>query len=111
MTCRRGGRVIRWFNRAGNPIPTSEAEKELAKDRTVRSTELSDGTWVSKVFLALDHRHFGNGPPLLYETAVFASRTELGMRNLLEMHRYSTEAEAISGHEAAVQRLAGERER
>jgi len=32
--------------------------------------------WVSTVFLCLDHNHFGNGPPDLFETMIFRDANE-----------------------------------
>ena len=49
---------------------------------------------VSTVFLALDHRFMGGGPPLVYETMVFG----LADFDDRECERYSTRADAIAGH-------------
>jgi hypothetical protein len=38
----------------------------------VKQDVIEDGNiGISTVFLGLDHRHFGDGPPLLFETMVF----------------------------------------
>jgi hypothetical protein len=37
----------------------------------VAYTELDDDRYVSTVFLGLDHRLFGDGPPLIFETMIF----------------------------------------
>jgi hypothetical protein len=39
-------------------------------DRRVAETKLTNGSWVSTVFLGMDHSH-GHGPPLLFETMIF----------------------------------------
>ena len=40
-------------------------------NRIVDYTQITSETTVSTVFFGLDHRHFGRGPPLLFETLVF----------------------------------------
>lgn len=40
-------------------------------DRTVAVTEVEQLLTVSTVFLGLDHRFGGNGPPILFETMIF----------------------------------------
>lgn len=54
---------------------------------------------VSTVFLVLDYRFGGDGPPLLFETLVFGGLFDQ------EGDRYATEAEARAGHAAMVQRV------
>ena len=47
---------------------------ENAKDqRIVCRTTVGDAN-VSTVFLAIDHRFFGDGPPILWETIIFGGR-------------------------------------
>lgn len=59
-------------------------------------TDLDDQeVCVSTVWLGLDHQH-GNGLPLIFETMVFG-----GFLNE-RMERYSTETEALEGHEEMV---------
>lgn len=53
--------------------------------------------WVSTVFLGLDHS-YGKGPPILWETMVFGG----SMRDEY-MERYTSEQEALEGHERAKQ--------
>ena len=59
---------------------------------------------VSTVFLGLDHRFGGNGPPILFETMVFAPDTDTPMRDLY-CARYCSWGEALSGHEKTVRKL------
>lgn len=54
----------------------------------------ADGVEVSTVWLGLDH-NWGDGRPLIFETMVFG-----GPHNE-EQWQYSTEAEALAGHERA----------
>lgn len=63
--------------------------------RRVALTEIPGGT-VSTVFLGLDHRHFGDGPPLVFETMVFADGESA------DMWRCSTWLEAEEAHRLAV---------
>jgi hypothetical protein len=64
---------------------------------------LPSGYWVSTVWLGLDHR-FGDGLPLIFETMVFPAKdgavTSWGE---LDSNRYSTEEEAVAGHNAMVE--------
>jgi hypothetical protein len=57
---------------------------------------------VSTVFLGLDHRHVGDGPPLLFETMVFG-----GPHDQAQL-RYATWDEAIAGHARMVRRVMGQ---
>lgn len=69
----------------------------------VAQTTLSDGSWVSTVFLKVDHNFDGEGPPVLFETMVFAPRVAgKEYREDLDQERYCTRAEALAGHQAAV---------
>lgn len=54
---------------------------------------------VSTVFIGIDHRLDGNGPPLVFETAVF------GPEGADIVDRYSTYAEAQRGHDRVVERV------
>jgi hypothetical protein len=64
--------------------------------KVVKQETLPDGKWISTVWLGLDHSHMGT-PPLIFETMVFESR---GSMKDLDQDRYSTEIEALAGHEA-----------
>ena len=68
-------------------------------DRIVEQTALGRGVRVSTIFLGLDHRFVGGGPPLLFETMIFG-----GERDGAQW-RYATWDEAIMGHDAAVDGL------
>lgn len=92
--------MIRYYDRQGNPI-TEWAR--LLDDKTyqrVAETTLPDGKWVSTVWLGLNHR-YSAGPPLIFETIVFRNHDDYGE---LDCERYSTEAEALAGHEAMVKK-------
>jgi hypothetical protein len=62
--------------------------------------------WVSTVFLGLDHRFFGEGPPILFETMVFPVKATGDIDFLEEeCQRYATWDDAEAGHKAIVKRL------
>jgi len=65
-----------WYKLDGHevmPATVQEAEASLndVAARTVGDTTI-EGVRVSTVFLGLDHNHSGEGPPVLFETMVFA---------------------------------------
>jgi hypothetical protein len=77
-------------------VPATEKEwaASLASpDRFVGQWVFADGTYVSTVFLGLDHRFVGKGPPLLYETMVFGGPMDQ------HQERTSTWEEAEQAHE------------
>lgn len=67
-------------------------------DRTVEKTDISKEVHVSTVFLGLDHRHIGKGPPLVFETMIFGGPLD-GYQ-----WRYSSWDDAVTGHAAAVRK-------
>jgi hypothetical protein len=71
-------------------------------DRKVALDEMGD-VCVSTVFLGIDHRLVGDGPPLLFETMVFRN----GHGD--EQERYATWEEAERGHAEMVARVMAER--
>jgi len=96
--------MTRYYDRAGNPMERPDAWAKKFEDATymrVAETTLPDGRWVSTVWLGLDHS-FEQGPPLIFETMVFAGRGDLSE---LYCKMYSTEQEAKAGHEAVVKAL------
>lgn len=99
----------KFYNRQGERITLEEWGRTRNYDsdideRRVAMDTLDDGRWISTVWLGMDHR-FGEGPPLIFETMVFPP----GDMGDLYCERYSTEAEAIAGHDQIVARAkAGE---
>lgn len=76
--------------------------KELRKAQSkirIRSTYIKD-SWVSTVFLVLDHSH--GGKPVLFETMIFEGKTTAGFQIRAETHR-----EALNNHRAAVNKVKG----
>lgn len=96
MTRRSVSRYYDWY---GQPLTVSEiGDAARGHNFQVAVTDVPDAQ-VSTVFLhGIDHQH-EDGPPLLFESLVFG-----GVLNH-EMARYSTEAEARTGHAAMVERV------
>jgi len=65
-------------------------------NRVVDYTEITSAVHVSTIFMGLDHRHFGKGPPILFETMIFGGPLDQ------HMWRYASWDDAITGHKAAV---------
>ena len=86
-----------YYDRQGKPLTDTMEWGRLHSDYEYkRVAETTIGRlWVSTVWLGLDHS-FGDGPPLIFETMVFVAG-EGG--DDLDCRRYSTEAEALAGHE------------
>ena len=89
-----------YYDKQGNPI-TMEEWARLSSDMEYRRVAETTGCgkWVSTVWLGLNHSH-GGGPPLIFETMVFDVDKD-GEINWSEIDadRYSTEEEALKGHE------------
>ena len=63
--------------------------------KVVRKTYVGEAH-ISTVFLCIDHNHFGEGTPILFETMIFGGDSDD------HQERYSTWDEAIVGHDEAV---------
>lgn len=95
------------------PIKVSDAiQWARAFEQENRVVQQDDvGTlFVSTVFLGIDHRFGGEGPPLLFETMIFGEPEPKELfgkvceiRPDLDMYRYSTWAEAEQGHKVALE--------
>lgn len=93
-----------WYDKKGNPIRSYDELTELSKDsnyKIVGRNKLKDGKIVSTVWLGLDHNRADSGNPLIFETMVFPSEDDFSD---LDCERYSTEEEAIKGHEAMLRK-------
>lgn len=92
----------RFYNRAGEPITAEEwATAMKAPAKTVEFTAVAEVWDVSTAWLGLDHDFVGAGPPRIFETLVVERVT----REVVLTRRYSTEIEAIAGHEEIVTEL------
>lgn len=74
-----------------------EWAKKFGEMNRVVKQEIVGEFKVSTVFLGINHAYFG-GPPLLFETMVFAKGGHVDDYQ----ERYSTWAAALAGHEVAV---------
>lgn len=97
----------RYFDRDGRAMKFSAwVQKYERSDRRVALTETRFFR-ISTVYLGLNHALMG-GPPLIYETMVFPRRKKgLGAWGDLVCDRYSTEQQALAGHEAVVRYWTG----
>lgn len=95
---------VRKFILEGHEVVPANTQKWLAwfsdADRTVAHDIIKDVS-VSTVFLGLDHRFGGDGPPLVFETMVFGGEHDEFC------DRYSTWDEALVGHDEAVKMVKG----
>jgi len=93
--------VSEFYDRQGNPLSLDEwvnlEERRDPEYKRVAETTVGH-LWVSTVWLGLNHAWNPNHRPLIFETMIFP-RWNFGE---LYMDRYSTEAEALAGHEVAV---------
>jgi hypothetical protein len=67
---------------------------ETADRHVAHDADEGTGWRVSTVFLGIDYRHFGKGPPILFETMVFGGPLDG------DTTRYCTWDEADAGHTA-----------
>lgn len=103
-----------WYRRDGtkHQIPDFNSDKEAWSKamhqieldlsnpalKVVARTSLPNGKLVSTVWLGLNYNH-DDGAPMIFETMVFPGRNSY---NDLDMERYSTESEALAGHQRMV---------
>ena len=93
------------YDRSGNPISMRQwlmlrlwDEQHGRAYIRVASDQIGD-YWISTVWIGLDHG-FGFPWPLIFETMVFKDS-----HSDLDCERYSTEAKAIAGHMAMVEKV------
>ena len=93
--------MVRYYDKEGKPLTLEQWSQlfEFTKYRVIASDNVNN-LWVSTVWLGLDHRHFGDGPPLIFETMIFNTDD---FNDVVEMDRYSTLEEAVKGHAAMVE--------
>ena len=88
---------LNYFDRAGQPITSTEWSRLLSADLEACSIARNDFAGpdgpvrVSTMWLGLDHS-FDDGPPLIFKTMISGGWLDG------EMVRYSTEADARAGH-------------
>lgn len=104
----------RYYQRDGKPYPNNQHNAALfawAKDmedpkkKIVKQDNvgLFGAFWVSTVWLGLDHNFF-SGKPIIFETMVSCCFPKVNWFACsdLDQDRYSTEKEALKGHEVTV---------
>jgi hypothetical protein len=108
--------VIQVYDRHGRPIDTATWEQKLADEEYRFVAQHWVRGWkVSTVWLGLDHNFGGGGPPLIFETMIFApADVTVGRDNAVRralpvpadldqyQERYPTEAAAQAGHDRAL---------
>ncbi len=84
------------YDKNGSPISMEEWGERLKAPeyKRVAETTLTDGKWISTVWLGLDHG-FEGGQPLIFETMVFTSEKDLDEH---DMERYCNIEQAEQGH-------------
>ena len=86
------------YDKEGKLISWDEYSKLYNQEYSrVALTEFDDGSSVSTVWLGLNHQWDDDKAPLIFETMIFHSEDSEEL-----CWRYSTEAEALAGHERAV---------
>lgn len=96
--------AVDYYDRDGKPMSDTLAWARLSENRdykVVKQTTIGR-LFVSTVWLGLDHS-FGSGPPLIFETMVFDQGQD---GTDVDCRRYSTEAEALAGHEEVLAEIA-----
>lgn len=89
-----------YYDRQGVAISRDEWARDFDNDKVkiVKQTRVDD-VLVSTVWLGLDHRFSGEGPPLIFETMIFGGDHDG------EQWRYATLQQAKDGHARALRRL------
>jgi hypothetical protein len=87
---------------AGQVIPEADLYKWAdwfeTTDRCLAHTEVGPAQ-ISTVFLGIDHRLLGDGPPILWETLIYWPNSDMHG----DMQRYVTRDEALAGHALTVE--------
>lgn len=64
--------------------------------KVIGYTEITSECCVSTVFIGIDHRIYGRGPPMLFETMIFGGPLDE------YQWRYASYDDAVTGHKMAV---------
>jgi len=115
-----GGERGLFFDRQGRPMQRMDWARKIEdrdKEYCVVAQHWVRGWMVSTVWLGLDHNHTRQGPPLIFETMIFAPKdVTVGREDwedggdafgtVPDLHeyqdRYPTEAAAQAGHDRAL---------
>lgn len=96
-----------YYDRDGKPMEMMDWAKRASESyRRVGWDVLLTKRIVSTVWLGLDHSFSAGGPPIIFESMVFDCDEAGKIANYgeLDCDRYSTEAEALAGHAAMVEK-------
>jgi hypothetical protein len=86
-----------YFDRQGRPISTEEVNRLLGDyDYKVLAKTTIGEADVSTVWLGINYQWMPDRPPLIFETMIFGGPLDQ------ECWRYSTEEQALAGHEEIV---------
>lgn len=101
-----------YYDRQGKPMTMEQwaATFECGVDKREELNRVAQTfvwpCWISTVWLGIDHRCGGKGPPIIFETMIFVSEdpeVHPVIRDMdTECWRYCTEAEALAGHDRVV---------
>ena len=88
------------YDKYGNELTLTEwcALMEDSEYRRIALTKLANGIRISTIWMGLDHRFGGDGPPVIFETMVFDDSDASNRGRDLGMWRYCTELDAQQGH-------------
>jgi hypothetical protein len=99
--------TINYYDR-NNRLLSMDQFAKLMEDREYKRvcSDYVGSYWVSTVWLGLDHSFYG-GPPLIFESMVFADTEEDSNRlgEDVNCQRYPTEHQAVLGHYAIVEEV------
>ena len=90
-----------YYNRKGEKCDAEEWIKEC-QNKIIKQETLLNGKYVSTVYLGLDHNFSRKGKPLIFETMVFPEKGDYSDEYC---ERYSTEEEAIKGHQEVAEKF------
>ena len=95
------------YDKEGKPLDM-DGYVRLTSDpdyKIVLRDNIDDKATVSTVWLGLNHNYWNEGPPLIFETMIFASeKSDLGKFDS-DTYRYATEEEARANHERICEAL------
>jgi hypothetical protein len=93
--------MAEYYDRKGNEISMVRWSMLWRKNTylIIKQEHVGD-YWISTVWLGINHNFMRDGPPLIFETMVFK-----GKESDLASERYSTEEEALAGHERIKQEI------
>lgn len=96
----------RYYDMDGNAVGFDEWCRLFSDPqyKRVAETTLPGGCWISTVLLGIDHNFGGSVRPIIFETMVFESPSNLSE---MDMRRYATKAEAQAGHDEMVTKWTG----